>query len=103
LFEYLVSTNIVSLTGQLKVELHEKVILAQFLRDKFFGTVLLGVGGNTGAGFDGGGDVVAEGSDDAKNGFGIVGDGLISENFSLLVHDADLNDVGVVVNTDENW
>jgi hypothetical protein len=68
------------------------------LRDEFFSEVC-----DTGAGFDGGGHIRAEGSDDSKDGFGIVGDGLIGENLSLRVHDADLDRVGVVVNTDENW
>ena len=64
-------------------------------RDKFFGKVC-----RAGAGFDGGVDVVAEGSDEAKDGFGIIGNGLIDENLPLWIHDADLNGGGVVVNTD---
>ena len=55
------------------------------------------------AGFDGNENVVAEGGDDTKDGFGIVGDGLIGENRPLLIHDADLDGVGMVVNADENW
>jgi len=57
----------------------------------------------SGAGFDGGGDVVAEGGDDAEDGFGIVRNGLIGKDFALLVHDADLDGLGVVVNADEKW
>jgi hypothetical protein len=57
----------------------------------------------SGAGFDGNVDVGAEWCDDFENRFGIVLDGLISENLPVLVHDADLKGVGVVVNADENW
>ena len=62
-----------------------------------------GKGCGAGAGFDGSGDVVTEGNNDAKDGGGIVGDGRIDENRSLLIYDTDLDRFGVVVKTDENW
>jgi len=34
---------------------------------------------------------------------GFVRDGLIGEDFALLIYDADLDGLDVVVNTDEKW
>ena len=48
-------------------------------------------------------DVGAVDGDDFENCFWIVLDGLIGENVPLLIHDADLQGLGVVVNADENW
>jgi hypothetical protein len=64
---------------------------------------LLGEFCGTGTGFDGNGNVVAEWGDDTKDGFGIVTDRLISEDFSMLVHDAHLDDFLMVVDPDKNW
>ena len=67
------------------------------LGDELFGKV-----GGAGTGCDHGVDMGAEGGDEWENGVWIVGDRLIGEDVSLLVHDADLEDVLVVVDADEN-
>jgi hypothetical protein len=58
--------------------------------------------GTAGTGFDGGVNIRAEGGDDPKDGFGIVLDGLIGKKLPLLIHDTNLNRVGVVVNANKN-
>jgi hypothetical protein len=65
---------------------------------QFFGKV-----SGSGTGFDGDVDVVAEWCDYFEDGFGIVLNGLIGEYFPLLIHDAGLNGIGMLVNSNENW
>jgi len=61
--------------------------------------------GDAGTGFDCDLDIRAgaEGDNDTMNGIGIVLDGLIEKDFSVVVHDTDLNHFLVVVKTDKNW
>ena len=54
------------------------------LGDKFFGKV-----GSVGAGFNSGVDVGAEEGDEVKDGFRIVGNGLIRENRPFVIRDTD--------------
>ena len=67
------------------------------------GDQLLGKVGDAGTGLDGGMNVAAERSNDTHDLAGVVTDGLVDENFTKLVHDANLNDVLMVVKTDKNW
>ena len=57
----------------------------------------------TGTDLERGMNVAAEGRDNTHDSLGIVIDGLIGKDFAKLVHDADLNDVLMVVKTDKNW
>ena len=64
---------------------------------------LLGKFRSTGTGFDRGVNVVAERCDNTQHGGWIVIDGLIDENFAILVHDTGLDDFLMVVKTDKYW
>jgi len=64
---------------------------------------LLGEFRSTRTGFDRGMNIGTERRDDMQHGGGIVPDRLIGEDFSILVHDTNLNDFLMVVKTDKNW
>ena len=61
----------------------------------------IGEMGDSGGGFDGDVDIGTKGSDDPMNSLGIVHNGLVGEDFSTLAHDADLNNVLVIVKADK--
>jgi hypothetical protein len=48
-------------------------------------------------------DLGTKRSNNPKDGFGIVLDGLIEQNVSLLIHNVHLYDFLMVVKSDKNW